>query len=171
MTAGEDLDGAWIRSALDRYERPLFLYARRLLGDEERARDAVQEAFLRLCRQEPRAVTGRLSGWLFATCRNSALDVRRKESRMHPITEHQADTQHSRDPVPDESAETRDTAGRILGLVEGLPEKQREVVRLKFQHGMSYREIAGVLDLSVTNVGFLVHTALKSLRQSAGATH
>ena len=88
---------------------------------------------------------------------------------MHPITDHQADTQRSRDPVPDVTAETRDTAGRILGLVEALPENQREVVRLKFQHGMSYREIAGVLDLSVTNVGFLIHTALKSLRQAAGA--
>ena len=41
--------GAWIREAVDRFEGPLTLYATRLLGDAESARDVVQETFLRLC--------------------------------------------------------------------------------------------------------------------------
>ncbi len=40
---------AWIRQALERHERPLVHYAARLIGDVERARDVVQETFLRLC--------------------------------------------------------------------------------------------------------------------------
>jgi RNA polymerase sigma-70 factor (ECF subfamily) len=46
-----------------------------------------------------------------------------------------------------------------------LSENQQEVVRLKFQSGLSYREISEITDLSVTNVGFLLHTALKKIRE------
>ena len=74
-----------------------------------------------------------------------------------------------REPAPAAIAETRDTAGRLLRLLDSLPGNQQEVLRLKFQNGLSYREISRVTDLSVTNVGFLIHTALKSLRQAAGS--
>jgi RNA polymerase sigma-70 factor (ECF subfamily) len=42
------------------------------------------------------------------------------------------------------------------------------VVRLKFQHGLSYKEIAAVTELSVSNVGYLIHTAIKKLRTELG---
>jgi len=42
------------------------------------------------------------------------------------------------------------------------------VLRLKFQEGLSYREIAAITDVSVSNVGFLLHTALKTLRGRLG---
>ena len=53
---------------------------------------------------------------------------------------------------------------RIDELLADLPLNQREVVRLKFQNQLSYQEIAAVTSLSVGNVGFLLHTALKTLR-------
>src|SRR5687767_2374444 len=77
----------WIRRALDRYEGQLTRYAQRITGDGERARDVVQETFLRLCREPPAAVDGHLAEWLFTVCRNQALDVCRKESRMTLMTE------------------------------------------------------------------------------------
>ena len=46
-----------------------------------------------------------------------------------------------------------------------LPANQQEVIRLKFQHGLSYKQIAEVTQLSVSNVGFLIHAGLKTLRQ------
>jgi RNA polymerase sigma-70 factor (ECF subfamily) len=49
-----------------------------------------------------------------------------------------------------------------------LPKNQQEVIRLKFQHGLSYKEISTVTNLSVTNVGFLIHTGLKVLRERFG---
>lgn len=69
------------------------------------------------------------------------------------------------EPSPAAVAEDRDAAGRILHLLEHLPENQQEVIRLKFQNGLSYREISGITGLSVTNVGFLLHTGLKTLRR------
>jgi RNA polymerase sigma-70 factor (ECF subfamily) len=49
--------------------------------------------------------------------------------------------------------------------METLPKNQKEVVILKFQHELSYKEISEITKLSVTNVGFLLHTAIKALRK------
>jgi RNA polymerase sigma-70 factor (ECF subfamily) len=71
---------------------------------------------------------------------------------------------------PAGKAERADSVSRVLRALSGLPANQREVLRLKFQHGLSYREIAGVTELSVTNVGFLIHSGLKSLRARLGVS-
>ena len=53
----------------------------------------------------------------------------------------------------------------VLGVLGTLPENQQEVIRLKFQHGLTYREIAGVTKHSVSHVGVLIHAGMKTLRQ------
>ena len=63
-----------IDCALERYERPLISYAKTITGDLESARDAVQETFLRLSRQDLAALEPRLAPWLFFVCRNCAVD-------------------------------------------------------------------------------------------------
>ena len=72
-------------------------------------------------------------------------------------------------PAPAEAAERSESRGRMLEQVAALPERQQEVLLLKFQSGLSYRDIAGVLEISVSNVGFLIHTAIKTLRERMGA--
>ena len=161
-------DPDWVRSALDRYEGELTRYARKITGDLERARDVVQETFLRLCRETPAGMDGHLAEWLFTVCRNKALDVRRKESRMTTLADVSNCDSQTREPSPGTLAETRDAAGRILELMDRLPENQQEVLRLKFQNSLSYREISRVTGLSVTNVGFLIHRGLKTLREQMG---
>ena len=60
-------------------------------------------------------------------------------------------------------------------MLETLPTNQREVIRLKFQNGFSYQEISRISGHSVSNVGYLIHTGLKTIRgqladgQTAGA--
>ena len=49
--------------------------------------------------------------------------------------------------------------------IEALPDRQREVIRLKFQQGLSYKEISSVTGLSASNVGFLIHTGVKTIRK------
>ncbi len=155
----------WVRSALDRFEIPLMRYASGITGDVERARDIVQETFLQLCRQRPSRIADHLAEWLFTVCRNRALSSRRKESRMTTLNEIQVAQRPSPDLNPAEQAEQEETTARVRRLIEALPTKQREVVRLKFQAGLSYKEIGRVANLSVSNVGFLLHTALKRIRQ------
>src|SRR4029079_13810325 len=98
--ASRDEQSSWVRSAVARFEGPLTLYAARFLGDNERARDVVQEPFLRLCRQDRGEVSDRLAEWLFTVCRNRALDVLKKEKRMTRLSEERAQLRASPEPGP-----------------------------------------------------------------------
>jgi RNA polymerase sigma factor (sigma-70 family) len=66
---------------------------------------------------------------------------------------------------PGRGLEAEELRERILALVDRLPQNQREVIRLKFQQGFSYKEISRITELSVSNVGFLIHTAVQRLRK------
>jgi RNA polymerase sigma-70 factor (ECF subfamily) len=158
-------DHAWVLAAVDRFEGPLTLYAARLLGDPETARDVVQETFLRLCRQDHSTIDSRLAEWLFTVCRNRALDVLRKEGRMTQLSDEQVQLRVGSEPEPSDVVGHREEASQVLKLLERLPNSQREVIRLKFQNGFSYREISRISGYSVTNVGYLIHTGLSTLRK------
>jgi RNA polymerase sigma-70 factor (ECF subfamily) len=162
-------DHHWVIEAVGRYEGPLTLYASRLLGDSDRARDVVQDTFLRLCMQQPGNLEGRLAEWLFTVCRNRALDILKKERRMNPLTDEQGNACASGEADPHSSLELHDETERVLAQLERLPANQREVIRLKFQNGFSYREISRISGHSVSNVGFLIHVGMKTLRQRLAA--
>ncbi len=147
----------WIVDALDRHEASLVRYANWILGDIESAREVVQETFLRLCKEQQSRVGAYLVQWLFTVCRNLAFDTRKKETRMTPL----GDTEIG----VDSRLEQRETAGEIFRMLNGLPKNQREVVYLKFQCDLSYKEISEITKLSMGNVGFLMHTALKTIRK------
>jgi RNA polymerase sigma-70 factor (ECF subfamily) len=153
----------WIVAALNRYESPLVRYASWILCDSERAREVVQETFLRLCKEQPARIGNHLAQWLFTVCRNLALDVRKKENRMSPLTDPETlPTLYDR---PGTALEHEQAMSQVLRIMETLPKNQREVLRLKFQCDLSYREISEITQLSVSNVGFLIHTAIKALRK------
>lgn len=155
----------WVESAVERYEGLLLRYAFRIVGNLDRARDVVQDVFLRLWEVEPEEIEDRLAAWLHMVCRNRALDVQRKEDRMKPLDTSLFDHTASSDHRPDQAVETKEMARNVLKLLSTLPAQQQEVVRLKFQNGLSYQEISQVTRLTVSNVGYLIHTAIKSLRQ------
>ena len=147
----------WIVEALELHQGSLIRYARWILSDLESAREVVQETFLRLCKEDPARVEGHLAQWLFTVCRNLAFDARKKEARMTPL----GDTEIAVAPDLDE----RRTVSQILQVVETLPKNQREVIYLKFQCDLSYKEISEITRLSVTNVGFLIHSAVRAIRK------
>ena len=170
MTPASPSDSAaWMRAVLDRFEEPLTRYAARLTGDVDSARDVVQETFLRFCGNGAPRDESRTAQWLFTVCRNQAVSIRRKDKRMRPLTDQLAQSCPAADATPAAGAERRETASRVLGMLAQLPEKQQEAIRLRFQNGLSYREISGVMDLTVTNVGYLIHTAIKTIRERMGA--
>ncbi len=158
----------WMRSVLDEYEGPLTRYAARITGDTDLARDVVQETFLRLWTEDPARVDGRVAQWLYTVCRNRALDLRRKNGRMQALSEAQAESREAADSGPGVRLERREECSRVLGALAQLPVNQQEVIRLRFQSGLSYKEIAGVTGLSVSNVGYLIHTAIKTIRERLG---
>ncbi|MDA1195524.1 MAG: RNA polymerase sigma factor [Planctomycetota bacterium] len=164
-----------VRQALDRHEARLLAYAARCVGGVDAARDIVQEAFLRLCRVETPPPDDALRPWLYRVCRNLAIDHLRKEGRMHAL-EH---VQQLTDPAtaehepygsnPASHAEHAEETVRLLACVADLPARQQEVVRLRFQDALSYRDIAVVTGASVSHVGVLLHDAMHTLRRRLAA--
>lgn len=166
MSSTNEPSRGWIREALGTYEGPLLRYAARLSqGDMERARDAVQDTFIRLCDQDREKVSGYLAAWLYRVCRNRVLELRRKEDRMSPLDDRMLAVNAAEGPDPADRVQHSDSLAAVLALLGGLPPNQQEVVRLKFQSELSYKEISRVTGLTVSNVGFLLHTALRRLRE------
>lgn len=162
---------AHLQSALERFERPLVRFAQRLVGDGEAARDIAQDCFLRLCQQQTPPEGAHLAGWLFTVCRNRSVDHLRKNGRIAPMNGTallDLETNASDAKTPARLAADGDERARVLAWVAELPPRKQELLRLKFQDGLSYREIAEITGLSVSNVGFTLHTALKTLRARAG---
>lgn len=153
----------WVGEALERFGGPLEHYAQRLTGDPDRARDAVQETFLWLCRQDPGSLNGNLRERLYTVCRSRAIDAHRKDRRLRSATLALAQKE-ALTPEPNALAEHKEDGARMREALTRLPALQQEVVRLKFQHGLSYREIARVTGRSVTNVGFILHKAMQAMR-------
>jgi RNA polymerase sigma factor (sigma-70 family) len=161
-------DTGWIQAALERHEGALIAFALRITGDLDSARDVVQETYLKLCAERREAVEPHLREWLFTVCRNAALDLQRQHRRgrraeMDDMDRHDSGTSAT------QALETKDESARALRFLARLPRAQQEVLRLRFQSGLSYKEIASVTGQSMGNVGWLIHTGLKSLRaQLAG---
>lgn len=155
---------AWLRETLERYERPLIRYAMRLTSNLEAARDLVQDTFVQLCRQARSDVEPHVGPWLFTVCRRKAIDLLRKEKRMSSLSEAAIASRAAAEPPPPQAAEIGDSARHVLTLVATLPPKQQNALRLKFQDGLSYKEIAAAMDVTVNNVGVLIHTGLTKLR-------
>jgi RNA polymerase sigma factor (sigma-70 family) len=155
-----------LEELLAHYEAPLMAYALRFTGDLERARDVVQDAFLKLCEENAAALAGREREWLFCVCRNRAHDVRRKEARMEldGTALEGARAKPAHEPAPDARLVAEETAASLRASVLSLPEGQREVLELKFASGLSYKEIAAVTGHSISNVGVLIHRGIGALR-------
>jgi RNA polymerase sigma-70 factor (ECF subfamily) len=160
---------AWIDAAIEQYEAPLLRYAQHFVFDLETARDVVQDTFMKLCKQSEHEISPKLAKWLYAVCRNRAIDVCRKESRMKVSSKEQIGDQLASQVDdaggPTVAIEKVEAATGLLQHVSRLPDQQQEALRLKFHGGLTYREIAEVMGLSSSHVGVILHSAIAKLRQ------
>jgi RNA polymerase sigma-70 factor (ECF subfamily) len=157
-------------------EAPLLSYGLRLTGELGLAEDVVQEAFMKLHSQfkevrEPRR-------WLYRTVHNLALNQRRKTSRIVSLnssaaTENEiSSTPETADPapLPDEQISRMEGIGLVRLSLETLDERSRELIRLKFTDELSYRDISARTGISVSNVGYILHHALKTIGDELART-
>ena len=148
-------------------ESPLLSYALRLTGERGVAEDLVQEAFMRLHGQRQEVREARR--WLYRTVHNLALNYRREMKKIIPLVTREQEkakaTPEPTDPqpLPDEQLARLEGIGLVRLTLETLDERSQTVVRLKFNDNLSYKEISERTGLSVGNVGFVLHHALKSM--------
>ena len=148
-------------------EPPLLSYSLRLAGDPGAAEDIVQEAFMRLQAQfdevrEPRR-------WLYRTVHNLALNHRRQAGKIVSLTPARDDGGPAADdtadpqPLPDEQIARWEGIGLVRLSLESLDQRSRELIRLKFNEELSYKEISTRTGLGIGHVGYLLHHALKAV--------
>lgn len=157
-----------IESLFGALESPLLSYALRLLGERARAEDVVQEAFMKLHAQfsevrEPRR-------WLYRTVHNLALNQLRQSNKIvalpQPVEgENESSVSQTPDPepLPDEQLVRLEGIGLVRLSLSALDARSRELIHLKFDEDLSYKEIAERTGLKIGHVGYLLHHALKTM--------
>jgi RNA polymerase sigma-70 factor, ECF subfamily len=152
---------------LVRYEGRLLRFVLRLAGgDYHAAQDIVQETFTQVARAPDRLLeAASYHNWLLAVARNICVSRIRHEAHARRYQESlRAQAADGAEDCPVSSAmEARERAHKLRAVIDRLPERYRELLLLKVQEEKSYREIAEITGLTVTNVGFLLHRAMKEL--------
>jgi RNA polymerase sigma-70 factor (ECF subfamily) len=143
-------------------ESPLLRYAHGLVGQHEIAQDLVQDAFLKLHAQWENVTNPR--AWLFRAIHNLALNHlrdHRRETSMNSTHEWQSDA-----PDPEQALGRLEAIGSLQRLVSELSPDDRSLIALKYHENLKYHQISTRTGLSVGNVGYKLHHALKHLADS-----
>jgi RNA polymerase sigma-70 factor (ECF subfamily) len=154
--------------AVEQYQAALLRYTTRVLNNADAAQDVVQETFIRLhenwCKVMARGVP--LKGWLFRTAHNASIDYIRKESRLRLLHERQSKQEERSVGGDDSRREQEERHALVMQHLGALRPREREVLVLRMQEEMSYKEIAAVIKRSEGYVGSLIHSATKKLTRS-----
>ncbi len=155
----------WVRELFLKYEGRLLRYVMKFTS-HEKASEIVQESFLKLMKvDDPNKLSGKELAWLFRVSRNRALDRLKKEKPMSQLKQGQ-DIPFESD-NPEEALDRDQQKSKATQMLQSLTPTQKEVVRLKFQEELSYKEIAEITGHSVSHVGVILHESIKKLRNRA----
>lgn len=166
-------DSTAMNELYDRYARPVFSFALRMMGDRELAEELLQEVFLRAWRQAARYSDSRgsLISWLLSITHNMAIDELRKIQRR-PQRAGSADPTATLNAIRDEAepvdelATRSATASVVRAELDRLPPAQREVLELGYFRGLTQREIAEVLNQPLGTIKTRMRLAIRKLQDS-----
>jgi RNA polymerase sigma-70 factor, ECF subfamily len=141
----------------------VYNFFRYRVGDGPAAEDLTSITFEKAWRARGRyrRDLGAFTTWLLTIARRVAVDHYRAQ-RPHLPLEEAADV--AAGPTPEELSERRSDLERLAGLLAALPEREQEIVALKYGAGITNRAIAGLVRLSESNVGTILHRTVQSLR-------
>ncbi len=144
-------------------EGPLLGFAYGIVGRREVAEELVQDGFFRLHEhwdtvENPRA-------WIYRAVRNLCLSHLRKHSR-ETISEDTGLRTADENPEPDEALGRREAIGMVRLFLSELPEKDRQLIHLKYHEDLRYSDIGKQTGLTVGNVGYRMHHLLRGLASS-----
>ena len=158
-------DRAAFAFLVDAHQRPLSAYARRMLGEASGADDIVQEVFLRLWTRAERfnSNTARLTTWLHNIAHNLCIDSFRKQSRIS-YTDDESEFESAVD-SPEVDQQAVQSGERVRVALGVLPERQRSALLLCHYQGLSNRDAASILDVSVDALESLLARARRRLKK------
>jgi RNA polymerase sigma-70 factor (ECF subfamily) len=154
-----------IEAIVAEHETALLRYATRLLNNPAGAQDIVQEAFLKLFKNWRTGLrpTEKISAWLYRVTHNFAVDYIRRESRLNLLHNRHAAEQPDPPAVFGSSQMESESYQFVLAEIGKLDLDERQVAVLRFQEGLSYREISAITGRTEGNVGCILHKVVKQL--------
>jgi RNA polymerase sigma-70 factor (ECF subfamily) len=169
-------DRALYAQLVYRYERELFNYLRRYLGNAEMAEDVFQTTFLMVHLKCDQFESGRrFRPWLYTIATNAAIDARRRDKR-HRMVSLDTPREQENDDVgrlvnllesgdldPSDSVVRAEANRLVRQTLDRLPESMLAVIHLVYYQGMKYREVAEVLEIPVGTVKSRLHSAIAKL--------
>jgi RNA polymerase sigma-70 factor, ECF subfamily len=162
LDAARSGDRRAVDELLARYEHPIYRFGLRMCGDEESAREVLQETMLAAFRHLPTfRGDASLSTWLYQIARSFCIKQRRGERRQDPIGDNLVD----RAPAPDAAVHARRIGAALAAAIAELPTEQREVLVLRDVEGLSAAEAASVVGVEVGALKSRLHRARMALRQ------
>ena len=143
----------------------VYAYVASLLRDRSAAEEVTAQAFERAYRKRGtyRSGRGTPEAWLFGIARHAALDELRRLKRRAPL---EADPEDVSALAPEDHAEGVVRRETVRAALATLDPRDRDLVALKFQAGLSNTEIARVLAMSESNVGTKLHRTMEKLRRA-----
>jgi RNA polymerase sigma-70 factor (ECF subfamily) len=173
-------DGEAYGLLVRRYEKELFSYLQRMLGDAMTAEDVFQNTFLTVHTKRHLFVLGRpFRPWLYTLATHQAIDAMRRNGRhVRPSLDQRIDTGTGDQPTtmldllasgrvnPTDEVEREETAELVRASVDELPEHLRSAIVLCYYQGFKYKEIAQVLEIPVGTVKSRLHAAVVRLSES-----
>jgi len=168
---------------VSRYERELYSYLRRYLGNAEMAEDAFQAAFLQLHLKCDMFEEGRrLRPWLYMIATNKAIDLQRRNKRHQIVSlniSSSGDDERGQlmdmlvgdEPSPLARLNSSERGAWVSKSLDGLPEHLKLVVNLVYYQGLKYREAAEILAIPVGTVKSRLHAAISRLTEAWHESH
>ncbi len=139
-----------------------YVYAR--VGNRSDAEDITSQTFFEALEKWPSyRDEGRTGAWLFAIARHHVADFYRRRKPTVPLEK--VDPAQDDPPAPLEEIEREDEREKIRKLIMELPDREQELLRLRFAAGLKYREMAELLGRSEASVKMAVHRIVKRLAQ------
>ena len=169
-------DRAAFAALVEKYKQPLFNFVFRTLRDEIETEDVAQNTFLQVWKSRARYErTAKFTTWLFTIARNLCLNEIRRRSRHPAESIEEAHAEHEDQPrqqyedkahiAAPEKLLHGELAGKIEEALAELPENQRTAILLCRQDELSYEEIAGILDCSLSATKSLIHRGRETLKE------
>jgi RNA polymerase sigma-70 factor (ECF subfamily) len=163
ITAARGGDRAAIDELLARYERAIYRFGLRMCGDEESAREVLQETMLAAFRHLPGfRADARLSTWLYQIARSFCIKERRGTRTTTVLDDRLADPAAP----PDRQAHAREIGEALARAIAALPAEQREVLVLRDVEGLSADEAAHVVGIEIGALKSRLHRARMTLREN-----
>jgi RNA polymerase sigma factor (sigma-70 family) len=139
------------------------------MKDKEAAKEVVQECFLKVLQLPNEVPREQIQAWLYRECRNRAIDSWRKQRRMDRLDDKNEEALGFSNSNPLVDLETHRDLREMHEAIAKLSVKHREALFLKYKDDLSYKQIAEIMGLTPTNVGFILHEAMNHLREAKEA--